>query len=138
MRLITALSALALIASSVPAGSEDVPEWTYIGTTDSGTVIRAKTSDLLAGRSNQTAAKVWVRMDASKDASVQFREAMTLYAVNCVAETYHTIQVTTYWRFRSPQTEPGSSGTRFVIPGTHMETLKDMLCSDPGAQPDYR
>lgn len=137
-------AAIAAIALAIPApaqSNEEPPEWYYIDTTESGTVIYARTSDLAQGRSNQTAAKVWVRMNARKDRTVQWRELMSLYIVNCVAQTYRTEQMSAFYPNGKVDTVQRPGETNHITPGTRMEIVTNLLCSDPkretAAEADY-
>lgn len=130
-----AIVALALAYATPAAASET--DWTYIATTDSGTVIHARTADLLKGRSNHTVAPVWLRMNASKDRSAIFKEAMILFAVNCVIRTQQQVQSTAY--FRNGETERnGPTEPRFIVPESNMDTVANLLCTDPAPEPNYR
>jgi hypothetical protein len=128
------LLATALMWAS-PAAADT--EWTYVATTNGGTVIHARTSDLLKGRSHHTTAPVWVRMDASRDRTVSFREARVLYAVNCVARTSRSVQATVYFRNGTTQTD-SVRAEEFIIPDSNLDTVANMLCSDPTPEPNYR
>lgn len=130
-----ALAAAALAYATPAAASET--DWTYIGTTDSGTVIHARTADLLKGRSNHTVAPVWVRMDASRDRTISFKEVRTLYAINCVVRTSRAIQTTAYFRNGTMQTG-GVEPEEFIIPESNMDTVANLLCTDPAPEPNYR
>lgn len=129
------LAAVALFWAT--ATNANYGEWTYIGTTDSGTVIHAQTSDLLKGRSYQTAAPVWVKMDSSRDRTVSFMRARTLYVINCVVRTSRSMHITAYFRDGTTRTE-GVQAETFIVPETYMDTVADMLCSDPAPEPNYR
>ncbi len=131
--------ALALCAALVaaPIAAEQLPAWFRVGTTDTGTVFYARTADLQEGRSNQTAAKVWVHMDSSRDRTVSFKEARILYVVNCVVRTSQQVQATAYDRSGHTETM-GIRAVEFIIPDSNMDRVADLLCSDPDPEPDYR
>lgn len=131
----TALAALALAYATPAAASET--DWTYIGTTDSGTVIHARTADLLKGRSDQTVAPVWLRYDASSDRTIAFKEARAMVVINCVARTAMHVQGTAYFRDGTVE-RTGSREVRFIVPDSNMDTVATMLCTDPAPQPNYR
>lgn len=130
------IASLALICASATS-AEELPEWLYINTSDNGTVVYARSADLVNGRSNQTAAPVWIRFDSSRDKTISFKEARVLYAINCVARTSTHVQGTMFYRDGRNVTN-GVGDIEFIIPGSNMDHVADLLCSDPEPQPDYR
>ena len=132
MKYVLAFIAL-LFAIPVAEAAPQDPDWTFISTTTSGTRITALTSDLQAGRSDQTAAKVWVDMDASSDSTVRWRSMRILYAVNCTNQTYRRVTMTAYLPNGTSDTvtEPYPD-LKYIVPDTNMHTLAAILCYDPG------
>ena len=133
---------IALIALTIPTkalAAEEVPEWTAIDTSRSGSIVSALTEDLLAGRSLQTSAKLWIKTDASKDTTVAWRANMQLLSVNCPARSYRVVQSNVFYSDGSSLSEPGTYGVRFAAPGTIIKFAIDILCQDPAPDPaSYR
>lgn len=130
-----AIVALALAYATPAAASET--DWTYIATTDTGTVIHARTADLLKGRSSHTVAPVWLRMDFTQNSTVNVKEVRALYAINCVVRTSRAIQTAIYLRNGSVE-NGGVEREEFIIPDSNMDTVATMLCTDPAPEPNYR
>lgn len=129
------IAAVVLVSATPAAASET--DWTYIATTDSGTVVRARTVDLERGRSNQTAAPVWLYYDASRDKTVSFRDARGLSVVNCVTRTTTEVQGIAY--YRDGRVEHSDRGpTTFIVPDSIMDQVANVLCADPQPEPNYR
>lgn len=139
MRLIALFFALVLTTLTTPTTAENkIPVWTFIDTTPTGTKVYARSDDILAGRAEDTAAKVWVRFDAAADSTISWKSSISLYVVNCVAETYRAVQHTQYYRNGQTKTFPAREGTTFITPGSNMESIKKMVCYTPLAATDYR
>lgn len=139
MRLFTLLFALVLTTLAVPAyGEDEVPEWTFIDTTNTGTKIYARSQDILAGRADDTAAKVWVRFDASRDNTITWQSTVSLYVLNCIAETYQAVQHTYYYRDGRSRSTDRPEQVRFIPPGSNVDSIKKMVCYTPAAAVDYR
>lgn len=114
-----------------------MPEWFPVVTTDTGTIITARSEDLIKGRSNQTAAKVWVKTDARNDKTISFMEARSLYAINCVART--SVHAMSVFYFRNGRIETTDrEPEQFIVPESNLDLVADLLCFDPAPEPDYR
>lgn len=135
-RLIAGILLLGLVTISLhtPAMSQDRPEWFLIDTNKTGTQIFARTIDLQAGRPESRAAKLWVKIDASRDRTVSWREIKTLYAVDCIAETYRVITTHVAYSTKQSETIPGDMKLQFVVPGSVMAGATEILCSSPEEQ----
>lgn len=131
------LLALIAVSISIPAQA-DQPEWTVIATDTTGTVVSARTSDLMAGRSDQTSAKMWLEYDASRNTTVGWRRGIMLFVVNCPAETYRIASKSLYYpdgrHISSHAVEPAA----FAVPGTILSAAIAALCADLTAPVTYR
>lgn len=127
------LIAFILSFASMTAAVAEQPTWYYINKTDSGTVIHARTSDLMVGRSDQQAAKVWVKLDHSDDKTTPLRQTMVLYTVNCVAQTYRRVSATFYKADGSTETDTSNEATQHIIPESNISNVTDELCADPSS-----
>lgn len=133
-KLALASAIIGLLVS--PAAAED-PEWYRLGESSGGSVMYARTADLLAGRSHHTAARMWIMFDARKDRAVAWSELKALYVVNCVAQTYRMVSYVAYRRNGSVMDSDNEVGELdYVIPGSMMSEAVDALCSDPSSE-DY-
>lgn len=128
-KLLTAALALITLFTAAPAFAED--PWIKAAASDSGSVFYALRSDILAGRSDQTAAGVWVKIDSSRDRTVVWMEVTTRYVVNCPMRSYRPLQTTVF--FRGGRTEDLTSDNKlqYAIPGSNMDAVLDLLCTDP-------
>lgn len=124
--------ALLLIPTSALAG-EDIPGWTWLSESDTGSINYARTQDLLAGRSHQTSARLWLMTDTSNDASVDWYSMRVLYRVNCVTRAYMDVQYSAFGKNgRHIDTwAPNKPTIAYAIPGSTMEYALDLLCVDP-------
>jgi len=131
------LFAAALLAAPLTAAaqSEDVPEWYLIDTTTSNTDFYARTEDLLKGRDYQTDARVWVRLDASRDRTVDWKEMVVLYSVNCPERTTKVLHMTTYYRNGRNVTDRVPGTIEYIVPRSIMAATADMLCYSPSSKP---
>jgi len=136
---VTKLIAALAIGTSTPASAaeEQLPEWFPVATTKNGTVISARSEDLVQGRSNQMAAKVWVKFNASNDRTISFTEARVLYAINCVARTSLVVMSAYYYR-NGKMATTGPQAEQFIVPESNLDLVADLLCSDPAFEPNYR
>lgn len=123
---------LASILALTPSLAQADDTWFHVTSTDDGTHIYALKKDLMKGRSHQTVARVWVRMDSRKDPTVSFNEARTLYAVNCVAGSYRTIStIITMPDGRIHNETSRDLSVRFAAPDSNIGSVIELLCSDP-------
>jgi hypothetical protein len=120
----------AVVPTSAAASTEDqLPEWFPVVTTDTGTIITARSEDLIKGRSNQTAAR--------NDKTISFMEARSLYAINCVART--SVHAMSVFYFRNGRIETTDrEPEQFIVPESNLDLVADLLCFDPAPEPDYR
>ena len=123
-----------LSLAPLSAATSEQPDWYYITTSTNGTVIHARTSDLMAGRSGQEAAKVWVKYDHEKDKTTPLRRTMVLYQINCVAQTYRRISATFFKSDGATETDRANPPTQYIIPDSNMASVAVELCADPGSQ----
>lgn len=128
---ITAAAAIALALCPVHASAEDRSnaEWIFIGEDQKGAVGYVRRQDVMAGRPNQTAARVWMKLDASRDRTVAFREAFSLIEVNCPAQTTRDLQITLYYPDGSVKTQQMFGASEYIIPGSNAEVMAKMVCS---------
>lgn len=132
------IAILALLCAAPIAEAQDTEGWSYINTSKDGTIIKARTADLHAGRSTMTAAKVWVQMDATHDVTVSWRKSMTLYAVNCTNQTYRVVSSTFYLPNGESVTDSRPyPPIEYIIPDSNMDLVASVLCYDPRPT-DYR
>ncbi len=127
------LFAAALLAAPLTAAaqSEDLPDWYYINTTRSSTVIYARTQDLAKGRAHQSDARVWLLFDHAKDKSVNWRETKVYYTFDCNRQTFRALSLIVYFPDgRSEQGNPPGE-IEYVIPDSNMDTVAQLLCYTP-------
>lgn len=127
-KYILALALLVLPASTAMAQSED--EWVFVSTSETETDFYIRRSDVMAGRSDSTAARMWVRMDHSKDAGISWRYSVIRYSVNCLNESFVQTSFTSYQANGKAESSPVSGNREYVIPGSHMDTMTKLVCSD--------
>lgn len=127
--LTAAIFLLIMPLTAAAATTDEFPEWEEIDTTHSNTVVYARTEDLLRGRADQTDARVWVRMDHTRDMTFKARSSMMLYTVNCPAQTYRNLKLVMF----SPNGESREGGvsgvTEYIVPKTIMAYVANLLCS---------
>ncbi len=126
----TAAALVALVAPST-AYAADEEGWTFINEDKGRTRVYARTEDLLRGRSDQTVARMWVKFDASRDPTVSWRVAVTMYVINCPAQTYRAVQNIYYYRDGTNNSNSNMEAMQFITPDTVLEAATKMLCSDP-------
>lgn len=124
-------AALLAIPFSAAAKSSDLPEWLNIDTSETNSVVYARTEDLMKGRSYQTDARVWVRIDASRDRTVDWREMIIFYSINCPKYTYEILHMSTFYRGGRNVTNQVSGKTEYIVPRTIMARTADVLCYTP-------
>lgn len=140
IRYLIIAAVLAAMCPTNTAQAADLPEWVEVGSTASGTIIYARSEDLVQGRPENTSAKLWMKLDASKNREVAWNSTIVLYVVNCVSESYRMIQGTAYYsNGTNEQIENIDGSTKFVTPGSNIAYATKLLCSAPSQTPtDYR
>ena len=98
-------------------------------------MVYVRRTDLYAGRSDQTAAKLWLKLDFSRDLTVKWNHTISLFVVNCPAQTYQAIQTTIYYANGDNYPADPDTGPTFVTPGTIMAASVNLLCMDPPVDP---
>lgn len=129
------LIALVALACSTPAGAEE-PEWVDVATTRTNAVFSVRWADISAGRSHQTAARLWVKTDYSREVTVTYREVRSLFIINCPAQTFRVVQSTVYYPDGRVDTDSRATAVSVAVPGSNIATVIDVLCADPIT--DYR
>lgn len=133
IRYLIAATLLLLPLTAAADEAKDTPDWFHVGTTKSKTEMYARKADLLAGRDYQTDARVWIKFDNARDATVEQTMMMALYSVNCPRQTTQLISMTIYYRNgrNISSDEPGEVG--YIVPNTYMDTIAKILCYTPTA-----
>ncbi len=126
---VVALAAGALLATA--ASAQTPSEWRYVSEDISDSVWYIREADFQAGHSQATAARMWVKVDASRDATVSYQSAVKRYTVNCVAGTYRFDQATHYYRDGTNSILRGDYQTHYATPGSIFAQVVDALCQDP-------
>ena len=127
------LIALALLLVPASAALAENEGWYLFYTTGNGTFMYARSEDMLKGRSDQTSAKVWVKMDHKNDSTTADEESRTLFQLNCPEQTYRTLAIFTRKPGEKNQTQeyvPFNSG-QYIMPDSVMEVLSKDVCTDP-------
>ena len=128
------LVSLALILAPITtvAAEDETSEWLYITNDKDGTSVYALRSDIMKGRSNQTRARVWVKLDHSRDKTTQYRESKVLYEVNCPGQSFRSLSYHSYdTASNRVYSDNTTSSITYIIPETVMESVAIELCADP-------
>lgn len=110
-------------------------EWMEIGTANTKSVIYARAEDLARGNSQSRAARLWIKIDARRDKTVDFSEMKTMYVVDCTTQSYRTVAMQVYYSDGSTKSVETSNKVEFIVPDTFMSTATDVLCWD-GPEPE--
>ena len=126
---------IALALSLVPASAAlaENEGWYTFYTTGDGTIMYARSEDVIKGRSGQRDAKVWVKMDHRNDSTTENEESRTLFQLNCPEQTYQTLAIFTRKPGSKNQTKefvPFHTG-QYIMPDSVMEVLSKDVCTDP-------
>lgn len=124
----TMILAAALVAAAPAAASN---EWTYLGTTTTGSTYYMRTIDYQFGRSDHRNGRAWVKSDDRKNTKVSWSSSMVLYAIDCVSRT--TLSMAgTYYYADGTHTSEGRGSVDYTRPESMAESMVDAYCSDPG------
>lgn len=123
----------AFIVFLVPAtlAAEGLPQWSYIGHSPSGTLIYALNSDIRKGSPRSTNARVWVKLDHTKDLTTKVRETKMLFEVNCAQNVFRGLssnETDGKGNFISGTNEVGP--LTHVPPGSIISMVTEALCTD--------
>ena len=129
MKTRLAFAAVMMVLSSRALAADD---WLPVTTSTTGSVWKVRFSDIL-NTTNQSP-HVWIHVDASKDATVQYREQKQFAWIDCAYETVKTVSFVTY---RADGTVIDSSSTPYaaakpIVPDTVMSAVKEAVCPSEG------
>lgn len=128
IRYLVAAAFVLFPLSAAADRAKDTPDWLHIDTTPTGTEVYARKSDIIAGRPNQTDARLWVKYDFSRNRTIRQREAMILYSVNCPRQTFRQLSITAFYPDGSAETLEPDGAVRYVVPETNMAFAVSLLC----------
>lgn len=118
------------IAIAAPAQAAD---WVAIGGPDSGAVWYMDGSRITL---NGDRVHAWVKIDASHDSTVKYREEMVLYSALCGTQQIKTLSITQYDSYgkviysnSDTDSTYGTYGYRPVTPETMGETVLKVACA---------
>ena len=131
LKTIPAAALLVVPFSAAAERAKDTPDWYHIDTTPTGTEIYVRKVDIVAGRPEQTDARLWMKHDFSRNRTISAREAMILYSVNCPRQTYRKLSITAYSPDGSVDTWQPEGEVEYVIPETNMAYAVALLCVGP-------
>lgn len=134
--LVAALSLSTFFPTIALAGSiidqfSDKGTWVPLGTSNNGSELYVRISDIAAGRSTSRDAKVWWGMDLSRNPDTRKRAFMMLVSYDCVARTSQVIQSVSYYPDGSHTTNTSYSPKEYITPGTFDDTVFSVTCTDP-------
>lgn len=127
------MRACALSLAGVLATQPAAAEWITVFTTQSGTTLALDST-----RIRQVGGKrqIWVKSDHSRDPSERARSSMTMYSVDCTANTYRTLARTSYDSYgkviNSQTRSDYGSGIGYdpITPETIMEGIARVACAE--------
>ena len=101
-------------------------EWTEIGTTDDYTVWYV---DIDTFAEIGDTKSIWVRVIPPKLRKFSYTEIKYWKEINCRNLHSRSLYTVVYWKQKPTQTfNPKSPPWKPVVPGTMIDTLKDLLC----------
>jgi hypothetical protein len=126
-----AIAAIALlIPTSALAGQEHARAgWTEIIEDDEARFF-LRDQDWKNGRSHMTNVKVWARIQMIHPDPI-WTSAMVYYRINCVNDTFQTIQATYYNADGSVKSTAGSNAPTHPVPGSNAGEMVRLTCVDP-------
>ena len=126
MRLLPAAAAAAAMAMPSPALAA---EWVFYSESDSGALLYYDADSL---RTDGRTATVWVREDASRDRTVDYREARRHLMIDCTNNTRRLLAFTVYGAdggILSAETIPPAEQEDMEIPpDTIGDDLRQAVC----------
>jgi hypothetical protein len=125
--------AIAALLFALPSAA--TAEWTFVDTTIDNEDIFIRDEDWLAGRSHHRDARVWVRIDHSRNRKTPYRYTMMLVSINCPAETYRFLHGTAFMPNGRSTSERVSTTSEYAVPGTIAAEIVEMTCFDPTPTP---
>lgn len=126
MRIKQLLCACALTFSFEASGAES--DWIEVTTSDSGSSWQVRADDVLNTTNKNP--HVWIKVDASKDKTVQFREQKIFAWIDCNYQTVKIVSSVTYASdgavLRSTSTPYASTDP--IVPDTVMDGVREAVC----------
>lgn len=104
--------------------------WYYAGETMSKSLVYVRAEDVSQGSTSNRAAPVWIRMNSSRDNTVDHMTSIGRFTVNCVSKSYSANSLILYYRDGRNEDSPVDSTTKYIASGSVLESAVDLLCSD--------
>lgn len=108
-------------------------EWIYVGESLTNGVHYVRTEDVMNGKSTQTAAKAWMKVDHSREANKIFRESKMLLEIDCPAQTFRHLAIVSSRPDGTVRSETTTNAPKkYVVPDSIVENVVKKVCNGYG------
>lgn len=121
------IAMLAALGLSAPAMA--VPRWELVSTSKNKVSVFLDVDSI---KVSPDTAQAWIKLKPLAGSEMPFAEAVTLWKIDCAADTQAALSATSYAEdgsVRSTQSRPdGPHLYEPIVPGSYGATVRDLLC----------